>query len=99
LTKPWPIEEYQEPPDDTSAPEQPPVLVPAAVVGSVLETLNLLDEFFRDHASPTAQAELTAYAALHGWNPQQGAQLIIESVGLHTANLTRARNTTEPQEQ
>jgi hypothetical protein len=76
VIKPWPIEEHQEPPDDTFPPEQPPVLVPAALVSSVLETLSLLDEFFRDHTSSTARAELAAFAALHGWVPGQGAQLV-----------------------
>jgi hypothetical protein len=38
VIKPRPIEEYQEPPDDTFPPEQPPILVPATVVSSVLET-------------------------------------------------------------
>lgn len=97
MTKPWPIEEYQEPPADTFAPEQPPVPVPAAVVGSVLGTLNLLDEFFRDHASLAARVELATFAALHGWDPNQGAQLIVEAIGLHADNLTRARAATHQQ--
>lgn len=97
MIKPWPIEEYQEPPDDTLPPEQPPVLVPAAAVSSVLETLNLLDEFLRDHASPTARTELAAFAALHGWDPDHGAQLIIERIGFHAHNLTRAPAATNQQ--
>jgi hypothetical protein len=61
--------------------------------------MNLLDEFFRDHASPTARAELAAFAALHGWDPDQGAQLIIEAIGLHADSLTRARDATDPHQQ
>jgi hypothetical protein len=42
VIKPWPIEEYQEPPDDTFPPERPLVLVPAAAISSVLERLEAL---------------------------------------------------------
>lgn len=95
MIKPWPAEKYQEPPDDTFQPEPPPILVPAAAISSVLETLNLLDEFFRHYASPTTRTELHAFAALRGWDPTQGAQLIIEGIGFDALSLTRARDTTD----
>lgn len=99
MIQPRAIDEYQEPPDGTFPPEQPPVLVPAAVVSSVLETLTLLDEFFRDHTSSTARAELAAFAALHGWVPDQGAQLIIEGIGIHADSLIRVRAATDAHQQ
>jgi hypothetical protein len=52
----WPTNEYQEPPDDAFPPEEPPVAVPAAALASTVETLNLLDEFFRLHASTATRA-------------------------------------------
>jgi hypothetical protein len=95
MPKPWPIDEYQEPPDDAFPPPQPPVAVPAAVVASTLATLNLLDEFLRRHASQATRAELQAFAALHGWDPIQGAETIIEGIGLDALSLVWAQNATE----
>jgi hypothetical protein len=94
VPKPWPIDEYPQPPDDAFPPPQPPVTVPAAVIASTLQTLNLLDEFLRRHASPATRAELQAFAALHGWDPIQGAETLIEAIGLHALSLTRAQDAT-----
>jgi hypothetical protein len=99
VIKPWPAEEYQEPPDDTFPPAQPPVAVPAAVVASILETMNLLDEFFRRHASTTTRAELRAFAALQGWDPVQGAEVLIEGIGFNARSLTHAREAIETNQQ
>jgi len=41
--------------------------VPAAVIASTLQTLNLFDDFFRRHASTATRTELRAFAALQGW--------------------------------
>jgi hypothetical protein len=49
--------EYREPPDDALQAARPPVIVSAALIDSTIETLNLLDEFFRRHASSTTRAE------------------------------------------
>jgi hypothetical protein len=89
---PRPNIEYQEPPDDAFPPAEPPVAVPATVIASTLNTLNLLDEFFRRHASTTTRAELRAFAALQGWDPVQGAETIIEGIGLDALSLTWARD-------
>jgi hypothetical protein len=83
-------DEYPEPPDDAFPPEQPPVAVPATVVVSTIETLNLLDEFFRLHASATARGELRAFAGRQGWHPIQGAEVLIETIGLDALALQRA---------
>jgi hypothetical protein len=97
MPQPRPTDEYQEPPDDAFPPEQPPMLMPADVVTSTLETLNLLDEYFRRHASPTARADLRAFAARQGCgDPDQGAQIIIEGIGINALALTRARDTAAP---
>ena len=61
---PWPTDEYQEPPDDAFPAPEPPVAVPAAVIASTLQTLNLFDDFFRRHASTATRTELRAFAAL-----------------------------------
>ena len=87
-----PTDEYQEPPADAISPPQPPVTVPATVIASTLQTLNLLDEFFRLHASTAVHAELRQFAGLQGWDPIQGADLIIDTVGLDAHALTRARD-------
>jgi hypothetical protein len=92
---PWPTDEYQEPPDGFPAPE-PPVAVPAAVITSTLQTLNLFDEFFRCHASTATRTELRAFAAPHGWDPAQGAATLIEGLGLDALGLTWARDATRP---
>jgi hypothetical protein len=69
--------------------------VPAAVDAPTLATLNLLDEFLRRHASQATHAELQAFAALHGWDPIQGAETIIEGIGLDALSLVWAQNATE----
>ncbi len=89
---PRPTDEYQQPPDDAFPATGPPVAVPAAVIASTLRTLHLLDEFFRRHTSTTARTELRAFAALQGWDPIQGAETLIEGIGLHALSLTRARD-------
>jgi len=94
MSSSWPVDEYPQPPDDAFPPPQPPVTVPAALIASTLETLNLLDEFLRRHASAATRAELQAFAALHGWDPVQGAQTIIEGIGLDALSLTWAQDTT-----
>jgi hypothetical protein len=93
---PWPTDEYQEPPDDALPPPQPPILVPADVVASTLQTLNLLDEYFRRHASTATRAELRTFAGLQGWDPVQGAEVLIEGIGIDALALTRARDATAP---
>jgi hypothetical protein len=70
-----PVDGYQEPPDDALLTPQPPLTVPAAVIASTIETLSLLDEFFRRHASSTTRAELHAFTATKGWHPVQGAEV------------------------
>ena len=89
-----PTDEYQEPPDDAIARPLPPVTVPEAIIARTLETLNLLDEFFRLHSTAAVRAELRHFAGLQGWDPIQGAELLIEGIGLDARGLTRAR---EPQ--
>jgi hypothetical protein len=64
MTTTWPTDEYQEPPADAIAPPQPAVRVPGEVIASTTETLNLLDEFFRLHASGGTRIEL------HQFNPR-----------------------------
>jgi hypothetical protein len=86
----WPVDEYPEPPDDA----QPPVTVPAAVVASTLTKLNLLDEFLRRHASAATRTELQAFTALHGWDPAQGAETLIEGIGLDALSLVWAQDAT-----
>jgi hypothetical protein len=88
-----PTDEYQQPPDDTFPHQQAPIIVPAEVVASTLQTLNLLDEYFRLHAGTAARADLRTFAGRQGWEPTQGAQVLIESIGLHALALTRARDT------
>lgn len=94
MPKPWPTDEYQEPPDDAFPPPQPSVSVAAAVVASTLRTLNLLDEFFRRHTGAATHAELQAFAALHGWDPLQGAETLIEGIGLDALSLVWAQDAT-----
>jgi hypothetical protein len=94
MPKPWPTDEYPEPPDDAFPAPQPPVTVPATVVASTLQTLNLLDEFLRCHASTATRAELQAFATLHGWDPVQGAETLIEGIGLNALSLLWAQNAT-----
>jgi len=36
--------------------------------------------------STKQQSQLAAFAALHGWDPDQGAQLILEAIGFHIDN-------------
>lgn len=88
-----PTDEYQQPPDDAAPRQQPPILVPARVIESTLHTLNLLDEYFRLHASTTARAELRAFATLQGWHPVPGAEVLIDGIGLNALALTHARDT------
>ncbi len=92
MPAPWPDDEYQQPPDDAFPPQQPPIPVPPEVVASTLQTLNLLDEYFRLHASTATRAELRAFARRQGWDPVQGAEVIIEGIGLDALALTRARD-------
>jgi hypothetical protein len=94
---PWPTDEYQEPPEDAFPAPEPPVAVPAAVIASTLRTLNLFDEFFRRHATTATRTELRAFAALQGHrDPVQGAQTLIEGLGLDALRLTWARDATHP---
>jgi hypothetical protein len=51
---------------------------------------NLLDEFFRLHASPAIRAELRACAELQGWHAAQGAAVLIDTIGLDAHRLARA---------
>lgn len=83
-------DEYPEPPEDAFPPDQPPVAVPATDLASTLETLNLLDEFFRHHASQATRAELRAFAGRQGWHPIQGAAVLIDTIGLDALALQRA---------
>jgi hypothetical protein len=92
MTRTWPTDEYQEPPADAIAAPQPAVTVPGTVIASTLETLNLLDEFFRLHTSAATRAELRQFAGRQGWHPIQGAEVLIESIGLDARSLTRARD-------
>ena len=87
-----PTAEYQQPPDDMSPPQPAPIPVAADIVASTLDTLNLLDEYFRLHASTTTRAELRAFAGLQGWHPVHGAAVLIESIGLNALALTHARD-------
>jgi hypothetical protein len=96
MSGPWPTDEYQEPPDDAFPAPEPPVAVPAAVIASTLQTLNLLDDFFRRHASTATRTELRAFAALQGWDPVQGAEILIEGLGLDALRLHWARDATRP---
>jgi hypothetical protein len=96
MTITWPTDEYREPPAAAIAPPQPAVVVPGDVVASALETLNLLDEFFRLHASTATRAELRHFAGLQGWHPIQGADVLIDSIGLDVRSLTRARDDIGP---
>jgi hypothetical protein len=89
-----PTEEYPEPPDDAFPQPEPPVAVPAAVVASTMQTLNLLDEFFRRHASTATRAELRVFAGRQGWDPIQGAEVLIEGIGLDALSLGWARDAT-----
>lgn len=89
---PWPTDEYQEPPDDAFPPEEPPVAVPAAVVASTMQTLNLLDGFFRRHASTATRTELRVFAGRQGWDPIHGAEVLIEGIGLNALSLDWARD-------
>jgi hypothetical protein len=68
------------------------VTVPGEVIASTLETLNLLDEFFRIHASGGTRAEFHQFARLQGWDPVQGANHLVDSIGLDAHLLTRARD-------
>jgi hypothetical protein len=95
MTRTWPTDEYQEPPADAIAPPQPAVIVPGEVIASTLQTLTLLDEFFRLHASTAARAELRQFAARQGWDPIQGAEVLIDTIGLDAHDLTRARDSIE----
>src|SRR6185437_13785306 len=92
MTRTRPTAQYQEPPTDAIAPPQPAVIVPGAVLTSTLQTLNLLDEYFRLHASAASLAELRHFAGLQGWDPIQGAAVLIDSIGLNAARLTQARD-------
>ena len=89
---PCPTNEYQQPPDQAIPPPRPPVPVPANVVESSIETLNLLDEYFRLHASTATRGELRTFAGLQGWHPIQGTEVLIDSIGLDARSLTRARD-------
>ncbi len=84
--------EYQERPADAIPQPQQAVTVPGEVIASTLETLNLLDEFFRLHASGGTRDELHRFARLQGWDPVQGANHLIDSIGLDAHLLTRARD-------
>jgi hypothetical protein len=84
--------EYQEPPADAIPRPLPVVTVPGEVIASTLETLNLLDEFLRLHASGGTRAELHQFARLQGWDPVQGAHHLIDCIGLDAARLTWARD-------
>jgi hypothetical protein len=95
VPKPWPTDEYQEPPDDAISQPQPATTVPAAVISSTLETLNLLDQYFRLHASTATRAELREFAAMQGWDPIQGAEVLIEGIGLNAYSLARACDATD----
>lgn len=88
----WPTNEYQEPPDDAFPPEEPPVAVPAAALASTMEALNLLDEFFRLHVSTATRAELRVFAGHQGWDPVQGAAVLIDGIGLNALGLDWARD-------
>jgi hypothetical protein len=66
------------------------VIVPATVIASTLETPNLLDEYFRRRASTTTRDELRAFAGLQRWDPVQGAEILIEGIGLDARSLIRA---------
>jgi hypothetical protein len=68
------------------------VTVPSAVVESTVDTLNLLDEFFRRYASGATRAELRGFAAARGWDPVQGTEVLIEGIGLDALSLTWARD-------
>jgi hypothetical protein len=96
MTTTWPTDEYQEPPADATAQPQPAVTVPGEVIASTLQTLNLLAEFFRLHASGGTRAELHQFARLQGWDPIQGANHLVDSIGLDAARLTQARDGNGP---
>ena len=95
MTTTWPTDEYQEPPAAAIAP-RPAVVVPGDIMNSTLQTLNLLDEFFRLHASTATHAELQHFAGLQGWHPVQGANALIDRIGLNAASLTQAREDSTP---
>jgi hypothetical protein len=90
-----PTDEYPEPPDDAFGQQEPPVTVPATVVASTIQTLNLLVEYFRHHASTATHAELRAFAAHKGWDPIQGAEVLLEGIGLNALSLGWAHDATQ----
>jgi hypothetical protein len=96
VTTTRPTDEYQEPPADAISPPQPAVTVPGAVVASTLATLDLLDQFFRLHASAATHAELHQFARLQGWDPIQGASHLVDSIGLDASRLIQARDGNRP---
>ncbi len=92
MTTTWPTDEYQEPPADAIAQPRPAVTVPGEVIASALQTLNLLDQFFRLHASGGTRIELHQFARLQGWHPIQAANHLIDRIGLDAARLNQAHN-------
>jgi hypothetical protein len=88
-----PTDECLEPPDDAIAPDDPPVAVPATVVASTIQTLNQLDGYFRHHASTATHAEVRVFAAQQGWDPIQGAEVLLEGIGLNALSLGWAQDT------
>jgi hypothetical protein len=68
--------------------------MPANVLDSTIETLNLADKHLRRHANSPTRAEPRAFAGLRGAvTPLQNAELIIEGIGPDALALTRARDT------
>lgn len=90
MTRTRSTDEYQQPPADTIAPPPPAVTVPGDVIASTLQTLNLLDQFFRLHASGGTRVELHQFARHQGWDLIQGANHLIDRIGLDAVRLTHA---------
>jgi hypothetical protein len=83
-------------PDDAyPLPDEPPVAVLAAVVASIIETLNRFEEFFCHHASAAVHAEVRTFCVAQGWHGVCGAEALLDDLGWGALSLSRALRAAE----
>ncbi len=91
-TDSWPADEdeqYQEPPEDAYPIPDRQIPVSEALIRSVIDSLERVEDFIRGHANPSVHQDLRHYAQTQGWHPATGPEAFLDSIALGAHSLTR----------
>ncbi|HZN71714.1 MAG TPA: hypothetical protein VFC00_08555 [Micromonosporaceae bacterium] len=80
-------EQYQEPPDDAYPIPDRQIPVSEALIRSVIDSLERVEDFIRRYANPSVHQDLRHYAQTQGWHPATGPEAFLDSIALGAHSL------------